>query len=373
MVSPKDKCMNRRGILFITRKWPPAIGGIETYSVALSQALRDHAKVEVFALPGRECGSPPSMTALLVFGFRAIVHLLSKKDPCGVVHVADMASWPLAVAARLRSRRWRIALSAHGTDVSYSLRGGVKGRLYGWYLRTGSVFLRQAVVIANSSATANCAREHGFARTIVVPLATDLQTPGPLGEPERFVLFVGRLVERKGCAWFIRNVLARLPAGITLKVVGTVWSEAERAMLSDPRVDFVGPKPQDEIVGLYAKALCVVVPNIDVPNGEFEGFGLVATEASACGGISLASKHSGLCEAVIDGVTGFHLPPEDVDAWTAKISEISSWSAETRRCFIERSLKETQRLYSWDRVADETARAYVSGSFSGRRPKASMA
>jgi len=345
-------------IRFVTRKWPPAIGGMETYSLKLSQALASHTTVEVVALPGRPDGSPPWAISLLVFGIGAAMKLLTVKRPSGTVHVADMASWPLALAARMRSRRWRLAVSAHGTDVSYPLRGGVRGKLYGAYLRLGARLLPQAVVIANSSATADCVRRFGYGGVAVVPLATDMRSPGPVGRPESFVLFAGRLVERKGCSWFIRNVLPMLPDGITLKVAGTIWSETEGEALGAPRVDYIGPQEPDAIARLYAAALCVVVPNLVLPNGEFEGFGLVATEASACGGVALASYCGGLSEAVVDGVTGFLLPPGEPEAWASRIVAIGKWPAETRAAFIERSVAKASVQYSWRRVAEDTVRAY---------------
>ena len=345
-------------ILSITRKWPPAVGGMETYSVKLSHALSKLAKIEVVALPGRHDGSPPSAASLLAFGFRTALKLFMTGSPHGTVHVADMASWPLALAAQIRSRKWSVALSAHGTDVSYSLRGGLKGSLYGAYLRLGARCLKHAVVIANSAATAECTKRYGFGHLVVSPLATDMRLAGPVGPPANFVLFVGRLVERKGCGWFIHNVLPRLPEHMTLKVVGTVWSESERAALDHPRVEFMGPRNPEEVAGLYSKAICVVTPNIDLPNGEFEGFGLVATEASVCGGISLASNHSGLREAVVDGCTGFLLPPGEAETWAAKILEISNWSSESRKAFVHRSMKEAESRYSWDRVAETTFEAY---------------
>lgn len=352
-------------IRFVTRKWPPAVGGMETYSLQLSQALRRHAAVEVIALPGRPDGAPPSRVALAAFAVRAAAKLLAARAPDGTVHVADMASWPLALAARLRSRRWRLALSAHGTDVSYPSRGGVRGGLYGAYLRLGARLLHSAVVIANSSATAECVRRYGFRRIVVAPLATDMRPPGRLGPPESYVLFAGRLVERKGCSWFIRHVLPRLPETMTLKVAGTVWSRREGEALSDPRVEFIGPQDRAAVARLYGSALCVVVPNLELSNGEFEGFGLVATEASACGGICLAAACGGLREAVVDGVTGFLLPPGEPDPWVGKIVEVSRWPAEARAAFIARSVAETAARYAWPRVAEATFAAYRQAAGGG--------
>lgn len=345
-------------ILFVTRKWPPAMGGMETYSVELTRALAEDRNVDVVALPGRDDGAPPTGVALLAWGARTAFRLLRSGPGAGQVHIGDMASWPLGLAAKRHAPHCRVALSAHGTDVSYSLRGGLRGTLYGLYLRLGARALPSAVVIANSAATAECTRIHGYRNTVVVPLATALRPAAPPGPPEPFVLFAGRLVERKGCAWFIRNVLPLLPEPLTLKVAGTVWSADEGEALDHPRVEFLGPQPPGEIARLYALATCVVTPNVDVANGEFEGFGLVATEASASGGVSLASAHSGLNEAVVDGVTGFLLPPGDAEAWAAKIDEISAWTPEARRIFLERAMAETHRRYSWERVARDTLTAY---------------
>jgi glycosyltransferase involved in cell wall biosynthesis len=185
-----------------------------------------------------------------------------------------------------------------------------------------------------------------------------MRPAGQIGPPEGFVLFAGRLIERKGCSWFIRNVLPRLPETITLKVAGTVWSRREGEALRDPRVEFIGPQEPAAIARLYGSALCVVVPNLELPNGEFEGFGLVATEASACGGISLAAACGGLKEAVVDGVTGFLLPPGEPEAWVSKIVEVSRWPAEARAAFIARSVAETAARYAWPRVAEDTFAAY---------------
>ncbi|MBT8475054.1 MAG: glycosyltransferase family 4 protein [Alphaproteobacteria bacterium] len=343
---------------FITRKWPPAVGGMETYSIRLCEALGDLAVVMPRYLPGRSDGTPPGVFALLGFGLKTAFWAASLPAGRHVVHIGDMASWPLAFAARLRDRERPIVISAHGTDVSYGLRASRKGRLYARYLRLGAWMLPGALVVANSQATAQCAGGYGFERLRVSPLATDMTEQTTNVAPDPFILFAGRLVERKGCAWFIRNVLPHLPEPLVLKVAGTVWSPAEEAALSDPRVEFIGPQDQTTLATLYARATCVVVPNIDVDTREFEGFGLVATEAAACGGVALAADHSGLREALVDGVTGFHIPPGDADAWITRITEVAGWDADTRQAFVNGAFAETETHYRWPRVAGDAIEAY---------------
>jgi glycosyltransferase involved in cell wall biosynthesis len=340
-------------ILFVTRKWAPAIGGMETYSLRLSQCLSELAPVEVVALPGRADGRPPSAAALLGFPFKVAARWLRRKRP-QVLHLGDMAIWPLGLLAKLSGRRTCIVLSAHGTDVAYHRRGGIKGRLYGAYLKLGARLLRGATVIANSRATARVAAETGWTRSEVVPLATDVSGSAPDGSHDGALLFVGRLVERKGCGWFVREVLPLLPATIRLKVAGTGWHESEQAALSDPRVEWLGPLRGAALVEAYASALAVVVPNIDLPNGEYEGFGLVAPEGAAAGGLVLAAASGGLVDAVIDGETGFLVPSGDAQAWAAKIIEVTGWPAEQRHNFACRAMAQARVHYSWRRVARET-------------------
>ena len=171
-------------------------------------------------------------------------------------------------------------------------------------------------------------------------------------------MFAGRLVERKGCLWFVRNVLPRLPGGIRLKVAGPVWDKAEEAVLADPRVDYLGALDKDALVDAYRNALCVIVPNIEPPSGEFEGFGLVAVEAAAVGGLVLASATGGLVEAVEDGVTGFSLPPGDAGAWSAKIGEVAGWDGEARERFLGGAMARSREAYSWPRVARDVLKIY---------------
>jgi phosphatidylinositol alpha-1,6-mannosyltransferase len=52
---------------------------------------------------------------------------------------------------------------------------------------------------------------------------------------------------------------------------------------------------------------------------EAEGFGIVFLEAAACGVPSVAGRSGGAHEAVVDGETGFVVPPRDVSAVRAKL------------------------------------------------------
>nr|WP_232844178.1 glycosyltransferase family 4 protein [Allopontixanthobacter sediminis] len=341
--------------MFVTRKWAPAMGGMETYCLRLTEELAKTHRLEIAALPGNADGSPPSAVALLWFPFKVLRQWMALSDAPDVIHVADMALWPAGLLARKRNR---VILSAHGTDVSYPRRGGIRGRLYGAYLKLGSKLLPDARVIANSSATEAACHENGWQRTAIVALATDISRITPSSPPRRTILFAGRLVRRKGLRWFVENVLDRLPAHITLEVAGTRWDAAEETALDHRRVRYLGKLDPEGLAEAYGAALCVVLPNLELANGEFEGFGLIACEAASAGGIVLAADCGGLSEAVIGGETGFLLPSGDADAWADKIADLNAWSPEARAGFIGRSIAASATYYSWGRVVRETAALY---------------
>lgn len=345
-------------VTFVTRKWPPAMGGMETYSKELSARLAQKFDVRLMALPGKSNGSSPSLLRLAVFGLQTTARLLFSRRPTDVVHVADMASWPLAFAARLRRSSTIRVLSAHGTDVTFPLRGGITGRLYGAYLRVGVFILGDVRVIANSQATAQVAARYGFRDVHVVPLAAEVSLENAPNHHTTKILFAGRLIKLKGASWFVRSVLPHLPNDITLEVAGTVWDDDERQALNVPRVNFLGKLDQAVLWRAQAEALCFVVPNVPVPSGQLEGFGLVAVEASAAGAVVLAARHGGLSDAVIDGRTGFLLPPEDADAWVARIMDVASWTPDARAAFVAGSVDATRAHFSWSRMVDQTAQHY---------------
>lgn len=351
--------MTAPDILFVTRKWAPAVGGMETWSMRLSEELAKLVPVEVVALLGKANGHPPAILSLLGFPFTVLRRLLARTKTPDIMHLGDMALWPLALLA---NRKTQVVLSAHGTDVSYARRRTLRGRVYRAYLQAGAWLLREAVVTANSTATAATAAETGWGNLSVIPLATDITGAVPDREPEPHVLFAGRLVELKGCAWFIREVLPLLPQHLTLKVAGTGIEPTELTALNHPRVEYLGPLDQPSLAEACRNALCVVVPNIEPTNGSFEGFGLIAVEAAAAGGVVLAADCGGLPAAVRDGETGMLVKSGDPLAWQQTIAEVSQWDGEARKWRIDAALSAVDQHYRWNRVARQTLAAYGAGS-----------
>ncbi|MFC4525305.1 glycosyltransferase family 4 protein [Dyella halodurans] len=333
---------------------------METYAVKLCAELALRCALETRVLPGRPDGSPPGLIRLASFVVKAMHFLVGRR--ADVVHVGDLVLWPLALAARLARTAPRIAITAYGLDLVFGRRPGLLPWIYRRYLALGVRLVGKNVrVIAISRQTATLCREAGFRDVAVVTLGVDLPTRvPPVDRPAGdFVLFIGRLVRRKGAAWFAREVMPLLPGTLRLVVVGRAWDEEEAAALrTDPRVDCRDVVSAADLFTLRRDALAVVMPNITSGGTDVEGFGLTAVEAGADGGVLLASGIEGILDAVVDGRTGFLLPTGDASAWAAKIAEIATWPAAQRTSFILAAQETIASLYAWPAVAERTLEAY---------------
>ena len=195
-----------------------------------------------------------------------------------------------------------------------------------------------------------------------VPLGISLDTDNDVDPAtvetngtDRFILFVGRLVRRKGAAWFANQVVPLLPDDVGFKVVGTPWDRDEVAAVeAAPRTSYLGRVGQEDLSRLRHAAALTVMPNRAVGAADMEGFGLAALEAVAANSLLVASGIEGIKDAVIDGSTGFLLPEGEPQIWATKIRELLDWPMDRRVQFLENARAVLKRQYSWDRVARET-------------------
>jgi glycosyltransferase involved in cell wall biosynthesis len=340
-----------RKFIFVTRKWPPAVGGMETYCWELTQRLADHGALKVIALPGQANGAPPGAAARIGFGLTAAMRLACSRGG-DVVHAGDVASWPLAWIASLRHPQSRIIVSAHGSDLSYAKRRGWRARLYDAYLRFGARRLRKATVIANSRWIAGLARDAGWRRVVTIPLATAHARGEFAPDHGNALLFAGRIMRSKGLSFIVNEVLPLLPDEVCVRIAGTVWEASEGRVLDHPRVDYLGRLNEDELAAEYRSALCTVVPSLTP-----EGFGLAAVEAAVAGGVVVASDHSGLQESVLPD-TGFLVEAGNATEWARQIRKISGWSEKEREEFVRRSSAAASEGFSWSRVVKDTLSVY---------------
>jgi colanic acid/amylovoran biosynthesis glycosyltransferase len=126
---------------------------------------------------------------------------------------------------------------------------------------------------------------------------------------EKFVLFVGRLVEKKGCGNLIEamvDVQRRNPAADLVVIGGgPLRSQYEaQAAASGVRCRFLGAQPAAVVREWMARAAIFSVPSVVAASGDAEGFGMVFIEAQAMGLPVVSTLSGGIPEAVKHGETG---------------------------------------------------------------------
>ena len=145
----------------------------------------------------------------------------------------------------------------------------------------------------------------------------------------KILLSVGRLVERKGLAWFIQNVLPSVVKKepntlLLISGVGPMRESIEQAIDDYGLSGFVhllGRTSDDMLKDLYNAADCFVMPNISV-NGDMEGFGRVLIEAALCQVPVIASGIEGIVDAIHDGKNGMLVPASNPEAHSTAIELI---------------------------------------------------
>lgn len=357
-------------ILFVTRKFPPSTGGMEVYSQQLHAALGTLPGVEVdLVKPGVGYRGRPSLLQMARFCLRATVVLLARARRYDAVLLGDFAIAALAVPAKIGSLgRARTVVALHGNDL-YFMRG--RRLLPALYRMLGRCVAASGTVdaaVANSDAIRQEAGRRGLrAPVTVVPLGTSLPAPPPAPTREPVLLFAGRLIRYKGLAWFVREVWPHVDPRLVLHVAGPVWDPSELECLRDqPRIHYLGTLPPDALPALRAAAIACVMPNLPPgPHEQDEGFGLAALEGPAVGTPTLASSCGGLVDAVVEGVTGFLLPPRDPAAWIACINAVAGWDEPRRRAFGERARDHVGAHFNWTLTAERTLSV-----LSGNRPVA---
>jgi glycosyltransferase involved in cell wall biosynthesis len=162
------------------------------------------------------------------------------------------------------------------------------------------------------------------------------------------VVFAGRLSPEKGAAEAIDVASA---AGMSIDVYGDAYDEEYARDRIAPRQAMIGVKihravPRHTLWNAMSKAAVVLnLAQWDEP------FGMVAAEAQACGTPVVAFRRGGLSEVIEDGVTGFLVPPGDLQAaveaigQTAGISRAACRSHAERHLDLERTLDAHERLY----------------------------
>jgi colanic acid/amylovoran biosynthesis glycosyltransferase len=218
-----------------------------------------------------------------------------------------------------RALRVPLIVTLHGSDVTVRTPGRDAYRRLAeeaTLFLCVSEFIRKQAIHAGFPAEKLVVHSIGIDRGVF----TSAQPP----PDSQRVLFVGRLVEKKGCEYLLRamQLVQQQNPEAELVVIGDGPLRPQLQSLAGRlavRCEFRGSQPAGMVRQEFEKARLLCVPSITARNGDSEGFGMVFAEAQAMGVPVVSSRHGGIPEAVADGVTGLLAPERDHESLAAAL------------------------------------------------------
>lgn len=221
--------------------------------------------------------------------------------------------------------------------------------------------LKSVVTVSSASAT-DIATDFGVTPEAisVMHLGVDTETFRPLPaitrEPYRLMTTASADAPLKGLAHLLRALAVLRPEypDIRLTLVGRPKPDGETQRLINSLgladcIDCCKGISHEEMVEKYARATVAVVPSM------YEGFGLPAVEAMACGVPLVSTRGGALAEVVADAA--LVVSPGDGNALAQQIKRLFD-DASLRDEYASRGLQRVEQHFCWERCAERMEAYY---------------
>jgi len=183
------------------------------------------------------------------------------------------------------------------------------------------------------------------------------------GASRRGILFVGRLLPHKG----IDTLIEAVEPGTPLEIVGRPYHpeyfQLLQRLAAGKDVTFVTEASDDDVLAAYQRAAIAVLPSVnrtvyghttELP--EILGFTLM--EAMACGAAVVCTRVGALPEVVVDGESGYIVPPSDPAALRDRLRRLLDDPAHAA-CLGRAARRRIEEIFTWEAVAGRCLEAYA--------------
>lgn len=290
----------------------------------------------------------PSNTSFLRRAVYMVYRWLNKADPAGITTLKNLDAdlvhahfgtsaidiWPYAKALNLP-----MLVTLHGFDISIYKEwweSGKRGRRKKKYPQQLLQLAQEPKVhfLAVSSAIKERAIKFGIPadKITVSYIGVDAEafTPGPtlILERKNRILYVGRLVEKKGAPYLI-DAFAKVKKEIPnaeLVIVGKgkmedqLRNQVQQLNLTD--VIFTGALTSTQVKEQIDNCKIFCLPSITADSGDAEGLPISILEAQASGVFVVSSSSGGVKDNLINGETCFTFAEKDSNALANILSDI---------------------------------------------------
>lgn len=252
----------------------------------------------------------------------------------------------------------KLVMTAHGGDV-FGMSKGVRRRLLRFTAR------RAHGVTAVSTVLRDELERLTGVHAKVIPMGADPASFAFMERPRSAdsqttptILFVGRLVQKKGVRYLIeamRHVSSKVP-GARLVIVGDGPERPELEALAQDelgrQIVFKGAVPNSTLPRFYESANILVAPSVASAEGDTEGLPVVLMEAAASGVPIIASEIGGIPDLIENGRTGLLVTPGDARSLAAAILQVLS-DGELAATMAANARQVAVARHSWDFVVDQ--------------------
>ena len=350
--------------LLFTLEYPPFRGGVANY---YGNLVKDWLTPgDIFVLNNND-GALINERLPFLKWLPAYFALRQKIKQEKIEHILVGQILPLGLVAWLCSRFFKIKYSVilHGQDFSFALKSWRKAA-------AAKLILNQAhkIIVANSY-TAGLVKEflgHAAAGKIVIvnpgvdnlatrnsQLATQLRKKYKLNN-KIILLSVGRLVKRKGFD-LVDAALPEVFKKIPNLVYVIIGHEAELRNSQFKNAIVINDALDAERDAWYNACDIFIMPSRNI-DGDYEGFGIVYLEANLAGKPVIAGKSGGAGGAVINGLNGLIVAPEN----TLEISQAIIKLAENpnlRQKLGEQGRARAINEFAWEKQINKIYQAII--------------
>jgi len=366
-------------VLIVGEEIPPCPGGVAQWGFWMAHHFARRGLRVVYAARGDFMRDPEYYGGAFTvhpigstrWKQRKEIHILKALRECGgrfkprvvIALNCKVARMPLLLRPFYG---WKVALVAHGMEITKNGHRPRRQTGLRWAFGSADVAFAVSRFTRDRILDAGVAPDH--VRVLPCGVNPELFRPRDaaaarrrFGFGERPVLLtLARLVSRKGHDLVIRALpeLRRAVPDLLYVIAGPEnrpYEERLRGLARDcgvgEAVRFSGYVEPDALPDLYAASDVYAMPSRQIAgDGNFEGFGISYLEANACGVPVVGAATGGVPDAILDGETGYLVPPDDVPLLTDRLRRLFV-DRESARRMGEAGRARVLREFTWERIA----------------------
>lgn len=274
---------------------------------------------------------------LFFFAFINLAKIV-KKEKINIIHahwIVPQGFMAVLYKKIFRKRNLKIICTSHGGDI-FGLQNSFAKKIKKWTLDNVDILTVVSNAIKDEVKKLNV-REDLPIKIIPMGVDTELFNPNKYDPKIKekydikgpFLLFVGRLAEKKGVRYLIEampEVIQRYPEAKLLIVgFGPLEDELKTQVKNlnlEKNIIFTGAISNNELPKYYATADIFIGPSIVTKSGDAEGFGLVFAEALMSKTCVISSDLKAISDIVKNKETGIQVDVKNLKIFGRKIIEL---------------------------------------------------